>query len=90
MSERELEKQRLQALAGSLICLLCSFCPVVWALGSLLQLKALLEPDLQTNQTIIDLVAHHCPTRGHLAMYDDQDTYFRGLIRFIEDVDQGN
>jgi proline iminopeptidase len=29
-----------------------------------------------------------CPTAGHMAMYDDQATYFRGLIDFIRDVDR--
>jgi proline iminopeptidase len=28
-----------------------------------------------------------CPDGGHLAMYDDQKTYFDGLIKFIKDVD---
>jgi proline iminopeptidase len=28
-----------------------------------------------------------CPNGGHMAMYDDQATYFRGLIDFITDVD---
>ena len=31
----------------------------------------------------------HCPNGSHLAMYDDQETYFNGLIQFIKDVDQG-
>ena len=31
----------------------------------------------------------HCPNGSHMAMYDDQDTYFAGVIRFIRDVDQG-
>lgn len=31
----------------------------------------------------------HCPNGSHLAMYDDQETYMRGLIRFIRDVDSG-
>jgi len=31
----------------------------------------------------------HCPTGSHLSMYDDQETYFNGLIQFIKDVDQG-
>lgn len=30
-----------------------------------------------------------CPNGSHLAMYDDQPTYFTGLIRFIRDVDAG-
>jgi len=29
-----------------------------------------------------------CPTAGHMAMYDDQTTYFRGLIDFVRDVDR--
>jgi proline iminopeptidase len=29
-----------------------------------------------------------CPNAGHMAMYDDQATYFRGLIDFITDVDR--
>jgi len=31
----------------------------------------------------------HCPNGSHMAMYDDQLTYFDGLIRFIMDVDSG-
>ncbi|MBW8011621.1 MAG: alpha/beta fold hydrolase [Chloroflexi bacterium] len=31
----------------------------------------------------------HCPKGSHLAMYDDQQIYFQGLIRFIKDVDAG-
>ena len=31
----------------------------------------------------------HCPNGSHLTMYDDQQTYFDGLIRFINDVDAG-
>jgi proline iminopeptidase len=30
-----------------------------------------------------------CPQGSHLAMYDDQKTYFEGLVRFLEDVDAG-
>lgn len=30
-----------------------------------------------------------CPNGGHMAMYDDQKTYFEGLIRFVRDVDAG-
>ena len=29
----------------------------------------------------------NCPNGSHLAMYDDQKTYFDGLVRFITDVD---
>ena len=29
----------------------------------------------------------HCPDGSHMALYDDQQTYFRGLIRFIKDVE---
>jgi proline iminopeptidase len=25
----------------------------------------------------------HCPNGSHLAMYDDQETYFRGLISWL-------
>jgi proline iminopeptidase len=31
-----------------------------------------------------------CPSGSHLAMYDDQETYFHGLMRFILDVDQSS
>ncbi|MDC6350900.1 proline iminopeptidase-family hydrolase [Zeaxanthinibacter sp. PT1] len=31
----------------------------------------------------------YCPEGSHLAMYDDPETYFEGVIRFIKDVDQG-
>ena len=31
----------------------------------------------------------HCPNGSHLSMYDDQETYFKGLIQFIRDVDEG-
>jgi proline iminopeptidase len=30
-----------------------------------------------------------CTNGSHMAMYDDQQTYFAGLIRFIEDVESG-
>jgi proline iminopeptidase len=30
----------------------------------------------------------YCPQGSHLAMYDDQEVYFEGLIRFIKDVDE--
>jgi len=29
----------------------------------------------------------YCPNGSHLAMYDDQDTYFEGLIEFLREVD---
>ena len=32
----------------------------------------------------------HCPDGSHFAMYDDQKTYFGGLIKFIKDVDGGS
>ncbi|HET7839944.1 MAG TPA: proline iminopeptidase-family hydrolase, partial [Rectinemataceae bacterium] len=32
---------------------------------------------------------HHCPEGSHLAMWDDQETYFRGLLGFIGDVEAG-
>ncbi len=31
----------------------------------------------------------HLPDGSHMAMYDDQERYFAGLIDFIKDVDQG-
>ncbi len=31
----------------------------------------------------------YCPNGSHFAMYDDQLTYFEGLISFIKDVDAG-
>lgn len=31
----------------------------------------------------------HCPNGSHFAMYDDQKTYFKGLIEFIKKVDEG-
>jgi len=31
----------------------------------------------------------YCPNGSHLAMYDDQEKYFEGLIRFLRDIDDG-
>ncbi|MCH8807172.1 MAG: proline iminopeptidase, partial [Planctomycetes bacterium] len=31
----------------------------------------------------------HCPAGSHCAMYDDQEVYFDGLIRFILDLEAG-
>ena len=31
----------------------------------------------------------YCPNGSHMAMYDDQEIYFDGLLKFIRDVDQG-
>jgi len=31
----------------------------------------------------------YCPNGSHLAMYDDQQAYFTGLVAFIKDVDAG-
>lgn len=31
----------------------------------------------------------HCPNGSHMAMYDDQETYFYGLIKFIKEVNEG-
>jgi proline iminopeptidase len=31
----------------------------------------------------------YCPDGSHLAMYDDQVTYFAGLIKFIKEIDAG-
>ena len=32
---------------------------------------------------------HHCPNGSHMALYDDQQVYFEGLIQFVEEVDTG-
>ena len=32
----------------------------------------------------------YCPNGSHMAMYDDQEVYFRGLIQFIQNVDVGS
>lgn len=32
---------------------------------------------------------HHCPEGSHLAIYDDQERYFEGLLTFLRDVDDG-
>jgi len=31
----------------------------------------------------------YCPQGSHMALYDDQQTYMTGLIKFILDVDAG-
>ncbi|MDX1617487.1 MAG: hypothetical protein R3224_01790, partial [Balneolaceae bacterium] len=31
----------------------------------------------------------YCPEGSHMAFYDDQQTYFDGLVRFITDVSDG-
>ena len=31
----------------------------------------------------------HCPNGSHMCMYDDQDTYLSGLIKFLKAVDEG-
>jgi proline iminopeptidase len=30
---------------------------------------------------------HLCPNGSHMAMYDDQEAYFRGLVDFIRDTE---
>jgi len=30
-----------------------------------------------------------CPNGSHMAMWDDQETYMAGLVRFLKDVDEG-
>jgi proline iminopeptidase len=30
-----------------------------------------------------------CPQGSHMSMYDDQQTYFKGLITFLKAVDAG-
>ena len=32
----------------------------------------------------------YCPNGSHLAMWDDQEVFMRGVIKFIKDVDNGN
>jgi len=32
----------------------------------------------------------YCPNGSHMAMYDDQKTYFSGLVQYIRDVDAGH
>jgi proline iminopeptidase len=32
----------------------------------------------------------YCPKGSHMSMYDDQDTYMTGLIKFIKGVDAGD
>jgi proline iminopeptidase len=32
----------------------------------------------------------YCPDGSHLAMWDDQQVFMNGVIRFIKDVDSGN
>lgn len=32
---------------------------------------------------------HHCPDGSHLSIYDDQASWFGGLLRFLRDVDEG-
>ncbi len=31
----------------------------------------------------------YCPNGSHMAQYDDQKTYFEGLVQFVQDVDSG-
>ena len=31
---------------------------------------------------------HHCPNGSHLAMYDDQEVYFSGLLDFLNELDR--
>jgi proline iminopeptidase len=31
----------------------------------------------------------HCPTGSHMSFYDDQTTYFNGLIAWIKSVEEG-
>ena len=32
----------------------------------------------------------YCPKGSHLAMWDDQEDFYPGVIKFIKDVDAGN
>ena len=31
----------------------------------------------------------YCPNGSHMSMYDDQETYFNGLIKFVKEIDEG-
>jgi proline iminopeptidase len=31
----------------------------------------------------------YCHNGSHMALYDDQQSYFRGIIEFVKDVDAG-
>jgi len=31
----------------------------------------------------------NCPNGSHMAIYDDQEAYVTGVVRFIKDVDGG-
>ena len=31
----------------------------------------------------------YCPNGSHMAMYDDQQAYFAGVIRFLRGVERG-
>jgi proline iminopeptidase len=33
---------------------------------------------------------HHCPDGSHLAIVDDQETYFEGLVGFLEELQAGS
>jgi proline iminopeptidase len=49
--------------------------------------------DPKQMESIAKAVQHgrylYCPNGSHLALYDDQQAYFAGLVRFIADVDAG-
>jgi len=30
-----------------------------------------------------------CPNGSHMSLYDDQQIYMKGLIKFLKDVDEG-
>jgi proline iminopeptidase len=32
----------------------------------------------------------YCPQGSHMCMYDDQQTYMNGIIKFLKETDQGN
>ena len=38
---------------------------------------------------IRDATYLYCPNGSHMALYDDQKTYFTGLVKFLQDVDRG-
>jgi len=46
--------------------------------------------DMEKMATLLARGRHlYCANGSHMSLYDDQKTYFEGLIRFLEDVDGG-
>ncbi|WP_229749948.1 proline iminopeptidase-family hydrolase [Flexivirga endophytica] len=51
-----------------------------------------MDPDFMRTmaQRLSDGRYLHCPSGSHMAMYDDQDVYFTGLIDFLSDLTAGS